>query len=224
MRRPFEMHRVQQGECIRSIAARHGIDDWQGLYNHDRNAELRRVRPDPHQLAPGDIVFVPRTEPVKHTFSSGGTRRFKANIPRVPLRVALKDPSGAAISGKSYKLKVGTMTFEGTTPGDGVVEHSVPALARLALLEVVMGDPNEFGGTVVLPIQIGHLDPVDLVSGAQSRLVSLGYACPVSGELDEDTRSALAQFQTNAGVEVTGELDAATRAALMDHHGGGSGH
>jgi len=211
------MHRVRPGECFRSIAAAYGIADWNELFNHDKNASLKALRKDPHVLLPGDVVFVPKREKPSLTFSSGSPQRYKATIPKAPLKLALKDHEGHALSGKAYKLRVGKTTFEGTIPGDGNVEHQVPAIATYAELEIDMS--GAIGGKVLLPIRIGHLDPVDSITGIQSRLNSLGIGCPVSGKLDEATRDALAVFQSKVGLDVTGEADAATRERLEHAHG-----
>ncbi len=210
------MHRVRPGECFRSIAAAYGIDDWRALYEHERNAALRGVRPNPHVLAPGDIVYVPAREPPVLQFSSGSEQRYKATIPKVAYRLVVKDAAGQALAGKPYVLRVGEARFESTLPNNGLLEHEISALATEAKLELDLGE--DAGGVVVIPLRIGHLDPVDTVRGAQSRLFNLGIACPASGRLDEATRAALAQFQRREGLAVTGELDAETRERLEAKH------
>ena len=52
-------HRVKQGECLTSIAARYGFADWRAIYQHPNNAELRKKRPNPSLLFPGDALFIP---------------------------------------------------------------------------------------------------------------------------------------------------------------------
>jgi hypothetical protein len=56
-------HRVRQGECLASIAARHGLPSAEALFDHPDNAELKRRRKHPGVLSPGDVVKVPEREP-----------------------------------------------------------------------------------------------------------------------------------------------------------------
>ena len=48
-----------------SIAALYGFADYQLIYGDGANAELRRLRPNPNVLYPGDRVFVPEVTPSK---------------------------------------------------------------------------------------------------------------------------------------------------------------
>ena len=52
---------VRQGDHLRSIAFSRGLDPdavWQG----DANSTLRKQRPNPDLLAPGDVLFLPVVE------------------------------------------------------------------------------------------------------------------------------------------------------------------
>jgi peptidoglycan hydrolase-like protein with peptidoglycan-binding domain len=61
----------------------------------------------------------------------------------------------------------------------------------------------------------------DGVSGAQGRLLNLGYPVgPIDGKLGPRTRAALRQFQTDMKLQpVSGELDDQTKKALVKAHG-----
>lgn len=209
-------HRVRQGECVQSIAAAYGVADWRAVYDDAKNAELKKRRPNPNELAPGDLLVLQVPEPEPLRFESGSTQSYKVNLPTAPLRLFLTDPSGQAMSGKPYKIRIGKKVYEGTVPDDGVVEHQVSATATAAVLEIDLGDA--IGGKAAIPIRIGHLDPLSVISGVQGRLQSLGFPAPSSGKLDDATRAAIALFQAKIGRTPTGELDDETRAALGKRH------
>ena len=67
---------------------------------------------------------------------------------------------------------------------------------------------------------IGHLDPVDEITGVQGRLVNLGYDCEVSGVMDEPTMKALRLFQEKNGLTVSGQVEDTTRQKLVEIHEG----
>lgn len=68
-------------------------------------------------------------------------------------------------------------------------------------------------------LQLGGMDPITTTTGVQKRLRNLGFGCEPTGELDGDTRSALAFFQKANDLPATGELDSATRDKLKQVYG-----
>lgn len=52
-------HVVRQGECLSAIAKRYGFASYRIIYDHPDNAELRRARPNPNLLFPGDVIVIP---------------------------------------------------------------------------------------------------------------------------------------------------------------------
>jgi peptidoglycan hydrolase-like protein with peptidoglycan-binding domain len=55
--------------------------------------------------------------------------------------------------------------------------------------------------------------------GVQKRLNNLDFPCgKVTGEINDQTRAALKNFQRRLGMEVTGEIDQATREHLVKYH------
>jgi hypothetical protein len=61
-------------------------------------------------------------------------------------------------------------------------------------------------------LKFGSLDPVETDTGVSGRLVNLGYG-------SDDPKEAIKAFQQKQGLPVTGEVDDATRSALKDQFG-----
>lgn len=207
-------HRVAQGECAGSIAARLGVD-WREIWDHPNNAALRERARDPGALHPGDALFVPEPAPRWETRATGAWHRFKLTPARAEVRLRFVERD-QPVAGAKYRFDVkGTEepVREGMTDGDGRLVEAIACDATEAVVEF----PER---RLVYRLKLGHLDPVSEVTGAQARLGQLGYHDgPVSGELDDATALALWGFQLREGLSPTGELDAATQAALRRVYG-----
>ena len=210
------LHIVKQGECLAKIAKRYGFLDYRKVYDHPDNAELRKKRPNPNLLFPGDRVVIPEFEPKTVSISHGRTHRFTLKVPRQHVRLALKDAEGAPQAGKSYTLVLSDQEqFQGTTDGDGFLEEKVPFAASKLELECA---------GLSWELELGCLNPLEDtpdegVSGAEARLINLGYALEPTGKMTIRLRSAIRAFQHQNDLEVTGRLDAQTLQKLMEQHG-----
>lgn len=178
-----------------SLAARRGLKT-RDLYEHADNKGLRDKRSHPNILAPGDEVTIPDPKLKSVTVSTEAKHRFVMQVPRMNLRLVLRDRSGQPYAGKRWKLTIGTRALEDQTTGEGLIDAEVPALAQSARLRVwLVDDDDDPDPDIDREIAIGHLDPVDTITGVQGRLMNLGYRCDVTGELDEATRRALRAFR-----------------------------
>ena len=238
---------VAAGDCISSIAIAHGFD-WDTVWNHPKNAELKNRRRDPNVLRPGDVVFVPERE-LRH--EQGATqKRHIFRMKGVPARLRMRitnDLPPPGIVQPPPSTPPGTLHAEAGDPEVPPAVAEVKPRANTPFVLDVDGrrqegktdgdgridvpiwpgarqgqltlDPGTESETMLM-IDLGHLDPYDTIEGAKNRLQNLGYGC---GEVDdEDTpgfRAALKTFQEAAGLKVTGELDGATVSALRDRHG-----
>ncbi|MGH8444436.1 MAG: peptidoglycan-binding protein [Solimonas sp.] len=200
---------VGDNDSIASIAKDNGYL-WKTIWDHGNNAALKAKRKNPNQLVAGDEVFLPdkgsksATKPVdgKHHFTrKGEPTKFKLKLSTL----------GEARSNEPYTLAFGDQVIHGTTDGEGRIEHFIPGETRSATLSLSKGRE-------VYAIALGELDPIDRLSGIQQRLSNLGYACDVSGELDDGTRAALQKFQQHEKLKDSGEPDAATKARLQELH------
>jgi hypothetical protein len=212
-------HTVEQGETFASIGHDHGFPDWHVLLHVPENRELTQTRTSPFILYPGDVVTVPDKNGSKWVSKPTEQRHtFIRKSTRIKLRLELRDQRGELLTNFHYRLEFSGQVREGTSDGDGIVEEMIPANTQEASLRL----PNTRNGTQferTLQLRVGHLDPIDTVSGAHARLGNLGYA---AGEPDvewsEHATEALRAFQAANDLEVTGEYDDATRAKLREVH------
>ncbi|REL27692.1 LysM peptidoglycan-binding domain-containing protein [Thalassotalea euphylliae] len=203
-------YKVKQGDSIVSIAYRHGfLPDT--LWNHSANRELKSKRENMNTLAPGDMLVIPDIDTTAISCASDQKHKFRRK--GTPIKVTLKlieeDEPRANLE---YTLVVDGQSRQGTSDGNGVVEEYVLPTAKKGVLKI--------GDTEQVTLDIGHLNPSDDLTGAQSRLNNLGYFCGSSDKLDEQTKAAIRGFQGDNDLEQTGELDQATKDKLMEAHGG----
>jgi LysM repeat protein len=212
-------HVVAQGESLPSIAAQYGWDDWKPIYDHADNAELKAKRPNPNLLHPGDKVVIPPPENDWLSRATGQSHKLVIHRPLVKFRLRLHDADGKALADVKYKLEFDDYKREGQTNSEGFVDEPIPIAARSGQLTFWPSSPS--GPACVIPVNVGHLDPVSEVSGIQARLANLGfYAGAIDGQESEELTAALELFQEAQGIEVTGRGDDATLAKLRETHDG----
>ena len=213
-----KQHVVAQGECLSLIARRHGFADWKTIYDHPDNAALKKARPNPNLLFPGDVVTIPDLTPKVLALATGKKHRIVIKRPRKVLRLMICGRDGSALSGLAYTLAFGDgLLRQGkSTDGKGKLEEPVPDGVTAAILTID-------GQT--LQLRFGHLNPLaqtrdEGLSGVQSRLINLGYrAGNAEGVPTAQTRIALELFQHDQQIQVTGQPDAATVDKLKNQHG-----
>ena len=199
---------VAQGDSLPQIAAEHGLSP-DAIWSAPENRELAALRRNYNVLYPGDVVVIPDRR--EKSFKGAVDRRHVFRRKGVPAQLRLQLYDGdLPRAGLDYELVCGDQTLHGTTDGDGVLTHWVDPGLRRALLRLP-GSPE-------VVIQIGHLDPLDTISGAQKRLANLGYGCPLSGRYDAPTAAAVRRFQSRHDLPETGTFDDATLAELGRLH------
>jgi hypothetical protein len=205
-------HQVKQGDCISSIAFEYGfLPDT--IWNHPNNAELKKNRKDMNILLPGDIVFVPDKQLKEVSEPTNQVHKF--SVKNVPAKLSLR----LLFDGEPRRNEPYTLDFEGkittgTTDSDGNINISIIPNAKTAKLTIGIDERK-----MEYDLQLGRLDPVDKITGVQSRLNNLGFDCGrVDGMLNTETKEALQAFQVSVGIQPSGELDAATKAKLYESH------
>ena len=214
------VHVVRQGECLSSIALRYGFRNWQSLYYHPDNSALRRRRPNPDTLHPGDEIVIPERESRTESAETDRRHRFRLHAPRARLRLQLKNRWGAPLAQYRYNLRVGQQNIEGTTDSDGNLEADIPADAAEGELTAWLAAKGDRSGpSHTWRLQLGSLDPDDEISGVQGRLINLGYPIDrADGTMGPATRKALMEFQARNRLPITGRIDDQTRRELKRQH------
>jgi hypothetical protein len=210
-------HIVQQGECLSRIAAKYGFRNFRTVYDDAGNAKLRKLRPDPNLLFPGDVVFIPEKQPKEESVPTTKLHRFQISGPRRVLRVVLEDLDGKKMASEPYELDIEGNVTKGVTGPDGLIEQVIPL--------------NAVNGTLttkryIWPLNIAHLNPLDDtkdagITGMQARLRNMGYdPGPIDGILGPRTKEAILEFQEdNPPLKVDGVCGPKTRAMLVRLYG-----
>lgn len=243
-------YEVRPGDCMSSIAKEAGFY-WKTLWDHPANTELKNARKDPNVLLPGDRVHIPerqvkefsRGTEKRHRFRLKGTpaklrlrileepkpKQTQRNgappaLPRDLKNVVTEDPMSDTQplpdkprANVPYLLIIDGTSVSGKTDRNGMIQCSIPPDAKEGQLILEPGTLNE----TILPLLLGHLDPLSDVSGVKHRLANLGFdSGDQTDEATPDLAAALRAFQEKHGLQVTGEIDQPTRDKLRELHGG----
>lgn len=216
---PMTPYIVRQGDYLTKLAYLHGFDADE-VWNDPKNEDLRRARPDPSILAPGDILFIRESEKDGLSVQQGTANNFVATVPKVQLQLHFHDDEGP-FAGEAYEIQGLGDPIPGTTDGEGGLVVDVPVTT--SDFHVLFPVRN-----VIYPVIVGDMDPINEPSGVRKRLRHLGYHCDPSRAEGPDSpeealaaldRIAIQAFQQDHQIAPTGEIDDATRAALVDAHG-----
>jgi hypothetical protein len=225
-KRPFNQgpagqgdHTVAQGECLESIGFDKRIG-WKKLFDLPENQELKDARGCHNILLPGDKVHVPDPERKEEEVQTG-------TEPHVFLRSGAKTTisfklrrRGKPLENHPCQLTCNDEPSELSTDADGVLEGCVILVAESeAELKTGFGDLTPDWVERDYEVLIGHLDPINELSGVKGRLNNLGYNCGLpNNEEDTDMTYQLEVFQVTHGLNVTGKPDEDTRKTLLDIH------
>jgi len=262
-----EDYKVKSGECASSIAQNHGLF-WETVWNHPKNAELKKKRGDPNILKEGDVLHIPDFAVKEETAATEQRHKFvRKGVPaKLRLRIVEEptdeeESSEESSSGSSkgspmdsvaamgkkflpsqgpadpppedsekvkekkdkpranvpYVLDIDGILTNGNTDADGVMECVIPPNAKSGKLIVEPGTVKE----MTIPLKLGHLDPLEELSGVKQRLANLGFDCGETSEKPTpELKAALVAFQEKHALSVTGDADKETKDKLGELHGG----
>jgi hypothetical protein len=175
---PF-VHRVAQGECLASIARRYHFADWRTIYYHPQNADFRGKRSNPNVIYPGDRVYIPDLDSGERDAATDQRHLYVVKWSKASVRFIIEDDKGTPFANKQYHLQIDGTTREGTTGADGSLDLEIQPTAQNGELTVFLND-DEYDDCT-WPLRLGHLDPIEEVSGVQARLNNLGCVCGSGG-------------------------------------------
>jgi len=214
-------HVIAPGDHVVRLAYLQGMREVDAIWGDPANADLRKQRPDPAVLAPGDVVHVPDAPVWRFDgLATGQEHEVVLDLAVAWLRVRLRHPSDAARAGK-----LATVTMEDPTSAGATVKQEMFETDSDGLVELELGP---FTKTVELSIDevryvlhVAKLEPVETTRGLLARLANLGYdPGPLDGSGDPYARrSAYEEFQCDQGLTVDGDPGPKTRARLVEVHG-----
>ena len=213
-----DYYTVQQGDHLSKIAKDNGFTDYTVIWDHPNNSDLKKQRQNPNILLPGDEVYIPDMEQKQESGAADKKHTFAVNKNILKLRLVLQDMYEKPVAGAKCALLIDGQVYQLTTDSNGKLEQEIPLDAKQGTL-TIRGDQTPFANDVI-PIKIGHLDPIDEISGQIARLNNLGY---FAGKLDGSNRdalnSAIQEFQCDNGLAVDGDCGPKTQSKLKQIHG-----
>ncbi len=215
------VHIVQQGETLNRIAKKYNFVSYEKIYQHEKNAEFRELRPDPNIIFPGDEIFIPEKEDKMGMGSTNSKHTFRIKKPEVEkFRVKIGDSLGVPWVGKRVVLSIGNQNIDAPIGEDGVIEIDLPEGTESGGELKFFMDAESSEPSHVFEVQLGHLDPVEELSGVQARCNALGFPCGVAdGIMGQKTRAGLELFQEAHDLEVDGVPGPKTKAKLKSVYG-----
>jgi Putative peptidoglycan binding domain/LysM domain len=208
-------HVVKSGECLSSIAKAYGFADWRVIYNDPENAGFKKKRPNPDLIYPGDVLRIPTSEPAAIEIATGQRHKIVIKLPKAKLRILLEIEEPYA-----YELTVGDQKLTGQSDGKKPIEAEIRADLDAGQLAVWPASGDKSLATT-WDLALGHLDPVEELSGVQARLSNLGYYwAAVDGQPSPDVDDAVRRFQLDEQIDPANGLDDTTRARLGKRHDG----
>jgi N-acetylmuramoyl-L-alanine amidase len=217
------IHTVKPGDWISKIASTYGFADWRRIWNAPENEDLRKLRPDPNVIHPGDRVFVPAIEPQVFERGTDNEHHFVLKNPRKRLKIKFETVAGVARANVPCRIEIDRKPHPEIkqTDSNGMIDIEISDLAKAGTV-VIGEDLNEH-----YVVNLGHLDPIETVRGYQERLHNLGhYTGQIDGFIGPRTNAAIRSFQSRENLlgyrpalKVDGIMGPKTMDALRHRHG-----
>ena len=208
---PAGPYKVLQGDHIASIAADAGFLSWKTIWEDGKNAGLKAKR-NPNVLFPGDTLEIPAKQKKEESVPTTEYSTFQTVADPVQLKIVVLDWAGNPVVDTELDIQLDAGE-KIKTAGDGsatkkVVDPLGPREGKL----VVKG--------YSLALKVGHLDPVEEISGQVWRLNNLGYRAGDTADSNDPVfRSAVEEFQCDYALTVDGICGPNTQGKLKDVHG-----
>jgi hypothetical protein len=211
-----QFHEVKQGECVAKLADHYGLLPAT-IWDHPENAKIKAERVDMHILNPGDCLYIPAKKIKTLPIESGERMKLKKLNALERLRVRFLHHDESPKAAVPYLLSLSTHEdipvpdITSQTDDKGFVDQPIPPSTVRAIITLYPGPDSE-----IYEFNMAYRNPIDTVSGWQSRLNNLGYHCGAEdNELGPRTQAAICNFQRAKGLEETGDRNDETRATLL---------
>lgn len=206
-------HRVEQGECLASLAHQAGLLR-KHIWTDAANERLRDDR-DPFLLKPGDVLTIPAPDLKSESRASERRHRFRRIVEPTKLHIRMLENREPRADIEWALLCDGRIIAEGRTTAEGDIETNIDPLLMDLTLRFGPDDKLE-----QYRLRVGSLNPLETVGGVQARLTNLGiYPGPVDNIFGPLTESAVRIFQNEHDLDTDGQINNATRSALLDAYG-----
>jgi N-acetylmuramoyl-L-alanine amidase len=210
---------VQQGDYLSKIAKEFGFSDYRTIWNHPDNSELKSKRKNPNVLYPGDKLVIPDRNLREENCAVDNKHRFKKKDPGLRLRLVLEDMYEKPIANAQCLLSIDGDFRTIKTDGQGKIDEPLRPGTTSATL-IIQDAKQTHLNFVEIPIKIGHLDPLEELSGQRARLKNLGYFPGKADDKDDPAFvTAVERFQAEHHLTVDGICGPKTQGKLKDVHG-----
>jgi protocatechuate 3,4-dioxygenase beta subunit len=202
---------VVQGDHIASIAADAGFLSWKTIWDDGKNASLKAKR-NPNVLYPGDKLEIPAKQKKEENVPTTEYSTFQTVGDPIQLKIVVLDWAGNPVVDTELEIELdGGEKIKTAGDGSATKKTMDPQGKKEGKLKV-----KGYG----LDLKVGHLDPVEEVSGQVWRLNNLGYrAGNTTDPKDKLFLSAVEEFQCDQGLTVDGICGPNTQAKLKEVHG-----
>lgn len=212
-------HKVAAGEYLAKIARKYSLPDYNVIWGHARNAQIKRLRLSPNTLNPGDLLFIPDRAEKQEARGTTQVHNFQTPGMKVRLQLVLKDVDGAPIDPGKATLFLGKAVSVIPAAGGGLYQTEIAIDGEHDGLVTVANPALPYD--IEMGIRVGHLPPVTELNGQKARLNNLGYrAGKLDTEPDDQFRSAVEEFQCDHKLSpIDGICGPATQERLRKEHG-----
>lgn len=100
--------------------------DWNTIYSNNLNSAFRKLRPDPHVLFPGDLLYIPDKKVKSESCQTAKVHTFRLTRKATRLRLVVRDIDGVPLGAKKYKLKVAGAAYDGVLADDALLNQPFP--------------------------------------------------------------------------------------------------
>ena len=231
-------HIVEQGDYLSKIARTFGFVDYKTIWDAPENKDLKEKRKNPNVLFPGDELVIPDKEIREESRATEKKHKFELQTEPLHLRIVLLGLDKKPLDSHECILTVDGEPNDITTPSDGRLDEEIFEQAAAGKLLDKGKSDDKIPTERIFSLKIGHLDPVDEVSGQMARLNNLGYnagdptAPPGQTDKNQERRqqlqSAIEEFQCDflgnndlntIKQVVDGICGKHTQAKLLEIHG-----